>query len=394
MKDQIISLSKDFFTAAVQIRRHLHMYPELSFQEYNTSDFVISKLNEFAIPFKKGFAKTGIIGKIEGKNPGKKIIALRADMDALPVMEKNDLPYKSKNEGIMHACGHDIHMTCLLGAAKILNNIRDQFEGTVLLIFQPGEELLPGGAKMMLDEGALDNPKPDAVLALHVQPDIPTGVVGFRSGKYMASSDEIYIRVKGKGGHGAMPHEVIDPVLIASHLIVSLQQIVSRNTNVSIPTVLSFGKIIANGATNIVPDEVRLEGTFRTTDENWRKAAHEKIVSISRATAESMGAICDIEIRKGYPVLFNDPNLNKKLKEFAREYLGKDKIEKLDIRMTSEDFAYFSEKFSSCFFRLGVASPDKHPATLLHNSNFMVDENAIETGTGLMAWLAWSLLNQ
>lgn len=392
MISKINELSNSFYNDALQIRRELHMHPELSFQEFNTSDFLAKKLDEFGVPYNQGYVKTGIVAKIEGRNPNKKVIALRADMDALPVEEKNNLSFRSKKKGVMHACGHDIHMTCVLGASKILKQLSNQFEGTVLIIFQPGEELLPGGARLMIDEGALNDPKPDAVLALHVQPDLHAGVVGFRPGKYMASNDEIYINIKGKGGHAAMPHNIIDPVLIASHIIVSLQQIVSRNTDISIPTVLSFGKIIGEGATNVIPDEVKLEGTFRTTDEKWRKEVHKKIKSISQSIAESMGGVCKVEIRNGYPALVNEPKLTANLISWAEEFLGKQQVKELGIRMTSEDFAFYSQKYPSCLFRLGVGSlPDK-PQTFLHTSGFVADENSLKTGIGLLAWLALSFL--
>ena len=393
MVSKISDLSNSFYNEALLIRRELHMHPELSFQEFNTSDFLAKKLDEFGISYNQGYVKTGIVAKIEGRNPHKKVIALRADMDALPVEEKNQLSFRSKEKGVMHACGHDIHMTCVLGASKILKKLSNQFEGTILIIFQPGEELLPGGARLMIDEGALNDPKPDAVLALHVQPDLPAGVVGFRPGKYMASNDEIYINIKGKGGHAAMPHNIIDPVLIASHIIVSLQQIVSRNTDISIPTVLSFGKIIGEGATNVIPDQVKLEGTFRTTDEKWRKEVHKKIKSISQAIAESMGGVCEVEVRNGYPALENEPKLTANLISWAEEFLGKQQVKELGIRMTSEDFAFYSQKYPSCLFRLGVGSLPDMSQTFLHTSGFVADENSLKTGIGLLAWLALSFLH-
>ena len=365
----------------------------MSFQEFNTSDFLARKLDDYGIPYEKGFVKTGLLARIEGRNPHKKVIALRADMDALPIKEENQVSFKSMNDGIMHACGHDVHMTCVLGAARILNQLKKQFEGTILIIFQPGEELLPGGARLMLEQGALENPEPDAVIALHVQPDIPAGFVGFRPGKYMASNDELYITVNGKGGHAAMPHNIVDPVLIASHVIVSLQQIVSRNTDISIPTVLSFGRIIGEGATNVIPNQVKLEGTFRTTDEGWRKEVHTKINSISKATAESMGGNCEVEIRHGYPALINDPELTAGLISHAENFLGQNKVIPLGIRMTSEDFAFYSQRYPSCLFRLGVGSKEDKAQTYLHTPGFLVDENSIKTGIGLLSWLAFKFLN-
>ncbi len=389
---EITDLSNSFFSEALQIRRELHMNPELSFQEFLTSDFLLRKLKEYGIPYKKGYVKTGVVAQIEGRNPGKRTIALRADMDALPIEEKNQFSFKSKNKGVMHACGHDVHMTCVLGAARILKQISHKFEGTVLILFQPGEELLPGGARLMIEEGALNDPSPNAVLALHVQPDIEAGYVGFKPGKYMASNDEIYITVEGKGGHAAMPHNIVDPVLIASHIIVSLQQIVSRNTNISVPTVLSFGKIIGDGATNVIPDQVKLEGTFRTTDEKWREEVHKRIKSIAKSTAKGMGGNCNVEIRNGYPPLVNNPDLTNNFISLAEDYLGKDQVMELGIRMTSEDFAFYSQKYPSCLFRLGVGSQPNEPATYLHTSGFVAEESSLKTGIGLLTWLAYSFL--
>ena len=269
-KDQIKELTHKYFDEIVGIRRHIHENPELSFEEYNTSKYICSKLDEYGISYKSGYVKTGIIGKIEGKNPDKKIIALRADMDALPIHESEDHSVKSCNAGVMHACGHDAHSASLLGTAKILSELKDQWEGTILLIFQPGEEKFPGGAKLMMEEGALDNPKPEIIIGQHVLPDMEAGHVGFKEGMYMASGDEVYLTIKGKGGHAAMPHTLNDNVLIAANIIVSLQQIVARMVPANIPTVLSFGRVIADGATNIIPEKVEIAGTLRTMNEEWR----------------------------------------------------------------------------------------------------------------------------
>ena len=293
----------------VAIRRYLHQHPELSFKEYKTADFVENKLKEYGISNQKRIVETGIIAIIEGVNPSKKTIALRADLDALPIQEDNEVDYKSVNDGIMHACGHDVHTSSLLGVAKMLNELKSEFEGTVKLIFQPGEEIIPGGASLVIKEGGLQNPEPTAIIGQHVYPQLEAGKVGFRSGMYMASADELYVTVKGKGGHGALPQLNIDPVLIASHIIVSLQQIVSRGAHPTVPTVLSFGKVVANGATNIIPDEVKLEGTFRTMNEEWRANAHVKMKKMAESIAEGMGGSCDFEVRKGYPFLVNDDAL-------------------------------------------------------------------------------------
>ena len=342
MINQIKELSDLYFDQVVKIRRYFHSYPELSFRESGTSAYIISKLEEWGIPYKNGYAGYGIVGWIEGKNPGR-VVGLRADMDALPVKETNDVPYRSKNEGIMHACGHDVHMACLLGAVRILNDLKNEFDGKIKFVFQPAEERIPGGAKLMIDENALSPDEPEIMIAQHVFPDLTTGICGFREGAYMASSDEIYITITGKGGHAAVPDKLIDPVVIASQLIVLLQNVSSRLAPPSIPVVLTFGRIIADGAVNVVPDKISIEGTFRTMNEEFRNKAHELIKQICENTVRSFGAVCDLEIRKGYPVLFNDPHVTSKAKHLAGEYLGKENSIDLDIRMTAEDFGYFSQ---------------------------------------------------
>lgn len=368
------------------------MNPELSFHEFNTQKFVEEKLNEFGISEHERMANTGVVAMIKGKNPGARTVALRADMDALPIVETNQVDYKSKNNGVMHACGHDVHTSSLLGAARILNHLKDQFEGTIKLIFQPGEEKLPGGASLMIKEGVLENPKPNSVIGQHVMPQIPAGKIGFRKGLYMASTDEIYVRVKGKGGHGAMPHLTIDPVLITSHMIVALQQIVSRNAKPSLPSVLTFGKVIANGATNVIPDEVYLEGTFRTLNEEWREEAHRKMVHMAESIAAGMGGSVEFNIVKGYPFLINDEQLTDRTRKFAEEYVGSENVEDLEIWMAAEDFAFYSQKAPACFYRLGVRNEAKGITSSVHTSTFDIDETALETGMGLMAWIAISEL--
>lgn len=376
------------------IRRHLHMHPELSMQEEATSAFIRKKLTEYGIPFKSGLAVYGIVGLIEGKNPSKRVIALRADMDALPIHEKNEVSYCSQNPGVMHACGHDAHMTCLLGAARILHELKEQFEGTVKLIFQPSEEKFPGGASMMIKEGALQNPSPQEMFGQHVLPTLEAGKVGFKPGKYMASTDEIYLTVKGKGGHGATPEMNVDPVLIAAHILVALQQIVSRNAPPQLPAVLSFGRFIAEGRTNIIPNEVKLDGTLRTFDEKWRAEAHQKIERMAVSIAESMGGSCEVFIDKGYPFLVNDETVTAEAKQAAIEYLGAGNVVDLDLRMTAEDFAYYSQQVPSCFYRLGTGNVEKGIVHNLHTDRFDVDESSLETGAGLMAWLAVNSLKK
>src|SRR6267154_3723554 len=322
--DEIKKLSLLYVQDNVDARRHLHTNPELSYQEYQTAKFVTDKLKDLGLKPVEGIAGTGIVVLIEGRNPGKKSIALRADMDALPIEEANAVPYKSQNQGVMHACGHDVHTASLLGTAKILKEVKNQFEGSVKLIFQPGEEKNPGGASLMIKEGVLDSPKPAAIIGQHVMPLVPVGKVGFREGMYMASSDEIYLTVIGKGGHGAAPELAIDPVVIAAHIIIALQQIISRNASPKQPTVLTFGKISAEGATNIIPGEVSMAGTFRALNETWRQEGLSKIKKMAEGMAESMGGKCVVEISRGYPYLANDPALTRRLRRAAEEYLGKE----------------------------------------------------------------------
>ncbi len=388
IKEKIKHLAKDFAVDITHIRRHLHSHPELSFQEYNTAAFVAEKLKSFGITPKEKVAGTGLTATISGKNPESKVIALRADMDALPIHEQNEVPYKSKNEGVMHACGHDVHTASLLGTARILSAIKDDFEGTVKLIFQPGEEKAPGGASLMIKEGALENPRPAHILGQHVMPFIPAGKVGFREGMYMASADELFVTVKGKGGHAAMPENNIDPVLIASHIIVALQQIVSRNASPKIPSVLSFGKVIANGATNVIPNEVYIEGTFRTLNEEWRGEAHKKIKKMAESIAEGMGGSCDFNILVGYPFLRNDPALTGRAKSYAIDYLGADNVVDLDLWMAAEDFAFYTREVDACFYRLGTGNEALGITSSVHTPTFDIDESALEVSTGLMSWLA------
>ncbi|MEO5572402.1 MAG: M20 family metallopeptidase [Bacteroidia bacterium] len=388
LKEKIKNLSSTYYKEITAIRRHLHQHPELSFNEFQTCSYVEEQLQSIGITNKKRIAKTGIVAIIEGKNPSKKTIALRGDMDALPIQETNDVPYKSQNAGVMHACGHDVHTSSLLGAAKILHSLKNEFEGTIKLIFQPGEEKLPGGASLMIKEGVLENPKPAGILGQHVMPLIDTGKVGFRKGVYMASTDEIYVTVFGKGGHGAMPHLNIDPVLITSHMIVALQQLVSRNANPTMPSVLSFGKVIANGATNVIPDSVYLEGTFRTLDETWRTEAHKKIIQIAESICTGMGGRCEFNIVRGYPALINEEKITASARAGAEEFLGKENVLDLDIWMAAEDFAFYSQQTHACFYRLGTRNEARGITSSVHTSTFDIDERALETGMGLMAFLA------
>lgn len=387
LKEKIQELSKHIHGDVVKHRRHLHANPELSFEEYNTSAYVKATLDELGISW-QAMANTGVVGIIKGEKKSDAVIALRGDMDALPIMEANDVPYKSQNEGVMHACGHDVHTSSLLGTARILQQMRSDFGGTIKLIFQPAEERLPGGANLMIQEGVLENPKPSAVLGQHVMPLIDAGKIGMRSGKYMASTDELYVTVKGKGGHGAQPQQNIDPVVIAAHIIVALQQIVSRVSDPKLPTVLSFGKVIANGATNVIPNEVYIEGTFRTMDEVWRAEAHKRMKKMAEGMAESMGATCEFKIVNGYPFLINEPNLTAQIRAFAENYLGKENVEDLDLWMAAEDFAYYSQVTDACFYRLGTRNESRGITSSVHTPTFDIDESALEISTGLMAYIA------
>jgi hippurate hydrolase len=386
LKDQIQQLANKYKEEFIAVRHHLHANPELSYKEFETSKFVQAKLKEFGIPFTV-MAETGVVGLIEGKNPSSKVIALRADMDALPILEENDVPYKSKVDGVMHACGHDVHTTCLLGAAKILNELKAEWEGTVKLIFQPGEEKNPGGASIMIKEGVLENPKPQCIFGLHVHPGLQLGQLSFRGGKVMASADELYITVRGKGGHAAAPHLTVDPILIASHLVVSLQQIISRNRNPHNPSVLSITAFNAGTTTNVIPNEVKIMGTFRAMDEQWRFEAHDLIRRNAKLLVESMGGELDLHIDIGYPTVYNNEALNEKAKTKAAELMGAAHVEETELRMGAEDFGYYSQVIPGCFFRLGVMNKAKGISSGVHTPTFNIDEDAIETGMAMMAWL-------
>jgi amidohydrolase len=372
----------------IRWRRHLHAHPELSYKEFGTARFVADTLKSIGIKAQEGIAGTGILAQIDGKNPSRKIIALRGDMDALPIQETNEIPYKSQNPGVMHACGHDVHTTSLLGTARILHQIMDQFEGTVRFLFQPGEEKNPGGASLMIRDGALKNPTPSGIIGQHVMPLLPVGKIGFREGMYMASSDEIYLKVIGKGGHAGAPELIVDPVLIASHIIIALQQVISRNANPRHATVLSFGKVTAEGATNIIPNEVNVAGTFRALDEKWREDALKKIERIATGVAEGMGGRCEVTISHGYPYLENNPELTRRIRKAAEAYVGKSNVVDLDITLGSEDFAYYSHVVPASFYRLGTRNDAKGITSYVHTSTFDIDEDALAIGPGLMAWMA------
>jgi len=393
----IKSLAAGLSAEIISVRRHLHQHPELSFEEHATSGFVCSVLDAHHISYTKGIVKTGIVALIEGKNPAAKTILLRADLDALPIEEKNEVPYKSQNPGVMHACGHDVHTASVLGTAIILNRLKDQFEGTVKLMFQPGEEVLPGGSSLMIQEGVLQNPAVGLALAQHVFPSMETGKVGFRKGMYMASTDELHITISGKGGHAAMAGDYNNPLVIAAHIITELEKQfpfeidaegVSRNTDNHIPTVVAFGKIEGKGATNVIPEQVYMAGTLRTMDEQWRIRAKERIREVIRGICEAYQATAEINIIDGYPFLVNDEQVTERCRQCAVEYLGADNVEDLSLRMTAEDFAYVSQQVPSCFYRLGTGNKEKGITAGVHTPTFDIDEKALELSTGLMAWMA------
>jgi len=388
LPDHIRRRADELYADVLNIRRHLHAHPELSFQEFNTVSFVEEQLRKIGITDIKRIAGTGLVAHIQGHEPASKCIALRADMDALPITEANEIPFVSQNTGVMHACGHDVHTSCLLGAAQILHEMKDQFSGTIKLLFQPGEESHPGGASIMIEEGALINPVPQAIFGLHVFPNLPAGTVGFRPGRYMASADEIYITIHGKGGHAAQPHQTVDPIAIAALVITGLQQVIARKCDPMSPSVLTFGKIAGGFATNVIPEKVELLGTFRAMDEKWRYEAHKWIKDFTEQTCAAYGATATVEIPIGYPVLFNDPALTDKATSWAAVYAGAGNVHPLEMRMGAEDFAFYTHHVPGCFFRIGTNRNNTEYTTPVHNPRFNVDEESLKTGMGMMAWLA------
>ncbi len=385
LQGRIKELAKKYRDEFIDIRHHLHAHPELSYKEFETSKFVQEKLKACDIPFEIK-ATTGVIGIIEGNNPHSRIIALRADMDALPIKEENEEEYKSKNDGVMHACGHDVHTTCLLGAAKILSETKNQWEGTVKLIFQPGEEKNPGGASLLIKEGVLENPAPQCIFGLHVNPQLEKGLLSFRSGKVMASADEIYITIRGKGGHAAAPHLTVDTILIASQLVVSLQQIISRHNDPLQPSVLSITSFQGGFTTNVIPAEVKLMGTFRAMNEEWRFKAHDLIRKQTEGLVAAMGAEVDLHIDVGYPSVYNDELLNSKANMIAKEFMGSANVLETEVRMGAEDFGFYTQKIPGCFFRLGTRNTKEEITAGVHTPKFNIDEDAIEIGIGMMAF--------
>lgn len=394
MLNQIKALADEVFPEVVRLRRTIHQNPELSFEEYETSRLVTETLQPLDLDIQSGIAKTGVVATLKGAQPGPNLL-LRADMDALPILEANTFDFASQNPGKMHACGHDAHTSSLLGTAMILSHLREHVHGTIRFLFQPSEERLPGGAKAMIEEGVLNenptSPAPDTVLGQHVTPDLPAGTIGVRSGMYMASADEIYITVKGQGGHAAAPYRLTgDAVLAASHLVVALQSVISRNCPPDVPSVLSIGRFIADGATNILPETVRLDGTFRAMDETWRFRAHELIRRVTENTLQSLGAeVADFEIRVGYPALFNHPAPTAFVREAAVDFVGEENVVDLDMWFASEDFAYYLQHTPGTFYRIGTRNEAKGIVHGLHTPRFTIDEEALRLGPGFMAFLAW-----
>lgn len=383
--------SLEIYDKVKEIREHIHQYPELSFQEHETMSFVCSQLDRIGIPYQKGVAGTGIVALIKGGHhlPDQECVALRADLDALPILEQNEVRYRSSRKGVMHACGHDVHTAILIGSAEILFELRDLLPSPVKLVFQPGEEKNPGGASLLIKEGVLENPSVREMYALHVYPEMDAGKVGFKGGMYMASCDEIYITIHGKGGHGAMPHACVDPIMIGANLLVELQQVVSRKCDPKIPCVLSFGHFEALGDTNVIPEKAILKGTFRSMDEAWRKTAHDLIVAISESIIESHGGKAEIEISKGYPFLVNDEILTDEMRQKSTVILGEENVEELPIRLTAEDFSFYSQKVPVCFFRLGVRNEDQGITYGVHHPKFNIDPTALITGMRIMASTAF-----
>jgi len=385
LTDQIRQAARSLFPEIQALRHELHRHPELSFEESSTAQTVMAALDRHGIPYTPGWAGHGIVATIKGSRPGP-LVMLRGDMDALPIQEENDVPYRSEHPGIMHACGHDVHTSVLLGAGVIIQGLQHELAGEVRLVFQPGEEKLPGGASILLREGLFEPEPPARILALHVFPALPAGHAGFRGGMYMASSDELYLTIHGRGGHAATPHTCIDPIPIAARVITALQELISRTKDPIIPGVLTIGKINTDGgATNVIPDRVRMEGTFRAMDESWRAATHDRIRDLVQGICQAAGATAEVRIERGYPALHNDEEVTRNCRDLATAFLGRDRIHDLPLRMTSEDFAHYSQHAPGCFFRLGTGFTDGRPNAPVHTSRFDIDERALETGMGLLA---------
>lgn len=395
MLDRVQQLNEEIVGDVVHLRRTIHSNPELAFEEHETAQLVLDTLASLDLEVRSGVAKTGVVATLRGGQPGPTVV-LRADMDALPISEENDFEFASRNHGKMHACGHDAHTSSLLGTAMILSRVREELHGSVRFLFQPSEEKLPGGAKPMIEEGGLadiDGTEPEVIFGQHVQPDLDAGKIGVRGGMYMASTDEIYITVKGTGGHAAAPHLLeTDPTLVAAHILVALQSVISRHCPPDVPSVLTIGRLIADGATNVIPGKARLEGTFRSMNEEWRFRAHDHMRRIASHTASAFGAEVDTEIVVGYPALYNDPDATDFVRSAAEDYVGSENVVELDRWYASEDFAWYLKKLPGTFYRIGTRSEEKGIVHGLHTPRFTIDEDALRVSPGFMSYLVWKYL--
>jgi amidohydrolase len=391
LRDKILQLTDKYFSEVVQIRRAIHANPELAFQEVETSRLVAETLEKNRMLVKKGVAKTGVVGTLKGKNSGK-VIALRSDMDALPILEATGLPFASKNQGKMHACGHDAHTAIGLGAAMVLSELKEELHGEVRFLFQPSEEKNPGGASFMIADGALDGV--DEIYGLHVIAQHDAGMVGFCSGEMMASADELYITIKGKSGHGARPHFTIDPIVTSAQVITALQTLVSRNLDPFSQGVITIGSIHGGFAPNIIPEEVKLVGTLRSMTKEWREYAHIRVKEIVEGICSAMGATYEVIIDKGYPVLSNDLAKTVFAEGCAQELFGRDHVFTAERLMGAEDFAYYLEKVPGTFYRLGIRNQKQGITADIHNDHFTIDETALKTGVAMQAYLAVKALRK
>jgi len=375
----IAAKAADLYPKIKGYREHLHQHPELSYKEFETMAFVSERLSELGIPHETKVGGTGVVGIIRNDLHPKEAIcvALRADLDALPIHEENEVSYRSLRPGVMHACGHDFHTAALLGVAEILMSIKDELPHPIKLIFQPGEEQNPGGATLMIADGVLENPKVSHLFALHVFPDLPCGQLGLKGGHYMASCDEIHLTINGIGGHGAVPAKCVNPLSIAAEIILSTEEVLTIEKPHDVPQVISFGRMEAFGSTNIIPSSAILKGTFRTMDEAWRKKAHGLMAENFEKLAAKYGGTIDIDISIGYPFLHNDEGVTKKAKECLETFFGNQNVLELPMRMTSEDFSFYSQIAPVCFYRIGVADPTKEINYGVHHPKFDVEPTAL-----------------
>ncbi|MGC8663587.1 MAG: M20 metallopeptidase family protein [Thermoplasmata archaeon] len=387
----ILELAKEKENKIVKLRRELHQHPEIAHKEFETQKILLNHLEELGIPTKK-IAGTGIVATIEGREIGK-TVALRADMDALPIKEENDVPYKSKNEGFMHACGHDNHMSMVYGAALLLNEMKDKLKGNVKLIYQPAEEEgTIGGAKPMIEEGALEGV--DYILGMHVWPELPEGIIGLRKGPFFAAADTISIEIIGKGGHGAKPDIAVDPIMVSAKVIDSLHTISSREIDPLEPFVITIGLINGGTAHNIIPERVKMLGTVRTMDKNTRDSMENKLNRIISGITSSLNAKYDLKYIYGYPVLVNDPWVTDFMKNVASEILGNDHVIESKQTMGGEDFAYYLEKVPGTFMVLGTYNEKLGYVHSVHTSRFNINEKILPIGSAVFAEGAMRLLKQ